>query len=170
MVAIVYKTGNLLEASEPMLVHGCNAQGKMASGVAGSIRNRFPFAYEAYMNMFHRDRLDLGSVVWAIHKDQPVIGNAITQEHYGYDGQRYVNYGAIVNCIEEIEKFVRSTQSNSTKDGIELEAFGPIRRVAFPLIGTKLGGGKWSAISDIIQQHSLSFIPVVYLLDGTIPD
>lgn len=169
MVAIVYKTGNLLEASEPLLIHGCNAQGKMASGVAGAIRNRFPFAYEAYMNAFNRDGLDVGSVVWAISKDQPVIGNAITQEYYGYDGQRYVDYDAVRTCIEDVEHFVRATQSNKD-DGIELEAIGPIHRVALPLVGTKLGGGKWSVISQIIETHSLSFIPVVYLLDGKIPD
>ena len=31
---IIYKQGDLLECSEQVIVHGCNAQGVMGSGVA----------------------------------------------------------------------------------------------------------------------------------------
>ena len=37
---IIYKQGDLLEAEEVVIVHGCNAQGVVGSGVALAIRNK----------------------------------------------------------------------------------------------------------------------------------
>jgi hypothetical protein len=38
------------------------------------------------------------------------------------------------------------------------------------LIGSGLAGGKWARISSIIETESKNFTPVVYLLDGVIPE
>ena len=36
--------------------------------------------------------------------------------------------------------------------------------IAMPLIGAGLGGGDWNVISEIIEEESLKFQPVVYEL------
>jgi O-acetyl-ADP-ribose deacetylase (regulator of RNase III) len=43
------------------------------------------------------------------------------------------------------------------------------RSVAFPLIGTGLGGGRWDVISAIIEANAKDFQPIVYSLDGVVP-
>ena len=62
---IEYRTGDLLEAAEPVIVHGCNAQGSMGAGVARAIRDRYPAAYAAYRaahEAYLADRALLGDV------------------------------------------------------------------------------------------------------------
>jgi hypothetical protein len=39
-----------------------------------------------------------------------------------------------------------------------------------PLIGAGLAQGKWSIISQIIEEEMTDVQPVVYLIDGIIPD
>ena len=41
--------------------------------------------------------------------------------------------------------------------------------VAFPLIGSGLGGGSWKKISGIIQDVFTDIVPVVYTIDGIVP-
>ncbi|ESQ88967.1 hypothetical protein ABAC460_14395 [Asticcacaulis sp. AC460] len=48
---IIYKTGDLLEAPERVICHGCNAQGVMGSGIAVPIRNRYPMVFKAYRDL-----------------------------------------------------------------------------------------------------------------------
>ncbi len=156
---IEYQIGDMFAGPEKILVHGCNAQGRMGSGVAKVVRDRFPAAYDAYAKV-HRERgLRLGEVIWAICDDR-IIGNAITQERYGYDGQRYVDYDAIRDAMREVNRFVQQVQSGD----IDIDRIGPVVRVGFPLLGAGLGGGEWSVIAAIIEDKSDCFTPVVYRL------
>ncbi len=43
---INYVNGDLFATDIKTIVHGCNAQGVMGSGVAKSIRENFPKAYD----------------------------------------------------------------------------------------------------------------------------
>lgn len=146
---IIYKTGNLLDATEPAIVHGCNAQGVMGSGVAKAIRDKWPEVYETYRLHHVTRRLWLGSVI-RVRTPEFVILNAITQHQYGRDGSKYVSYDAVAEAFSRI---------NEMGDG----------PVALPLIGAGLGGGKWSILSAIIEAECTSVQPVVYTLDGVIP-
>ena len=49
---ILYKQGDLTQAEEYIIAHGCNAQGKMGSGVAKAIRREFPQAYSYYRSAY----------------------------------------------------------------------------------------------------------------------
>ena len=57
---IVYKVGDITEAPEVVIVHGCNTQGAMGSGVAKAIRRKYPWAYEAYIDAYIKVGLDMG--------------------------------------------------------------------------------------------------------------
>lgn len=130
--------GNLLDA-KGIILHGCNAQGVMGSGVALAIRNKWPGAYEKYkahcsdLEVHPRDFL--GDVVWYSEGDV-VIGNCITQEFYGRNGRRFVSYDAVDKCMEEV--------------GL-VAAQSPQLDINFPLIGCGLGGGYWPVVREIIE-------------------
>jgi hypothetical protein len=57
---IIYKQGDLLDCIEKVIVHGCNAQGVMGSGVALAIRKKYPDAARAYFDMKDKGRMQLG--------------------------------------------------------------------------------------------------------------
>ena len=145
---IIYKKGNLVEAAEDAIAHGCNAQGVMRSGVAKAIRETFPLAYDAY-NALHKHNnsgLSLGVAQYVQTKNKYIV-NCITQEFYGRDGKQYVDYDAIRSCMKDMNQSFLSAQVES---------------VALPKIGSGLGGGDWDIIAKIIEEEFVDIQPVVY--------
>lgn len=154
---IEYRKGNLFEGTETVIIHGCNAQGKFASGFAGAVRERHPFAYEAYMETARTSKLILGSIIWASEGNLS-IANAITQQHYGRDGKQYVSYDAIRLAMETINL--------AAQDGIPFSVNrNGFDRIAMPLIGASLGGGDWNVISEIIEKACTHVKPIVYHIE-----
>jgi O-acetyl-ADP-ribose deacetylase (regulator of RNase III) len=167
---VEYVKGDLIQGKQAMIVHGCNAQGVMGAGVALAIKQRLPFAFEAYhMTLKHEGSLRLGQVVWGINigwrglptlrpSDMPkpplernrIVGNAITQQHWDPSkaiGGRQVDYDAVRTCFKTINDFARMTQQpESPHNGqdrpiIDIAAIGPITRVGMPRIGAGRGAG-----------------------------
>ncbi len=151
---IIYKKGNLITASELVIVHGCNNRGVMGSGVARDIRRIFPEAYQLYKNYFKDCGLDMGEVIW-VYEIQKWIGHCITQDGYGKDGKKYVSYDAIRRCMRNINH----------SGHLKVAHDNTLLNVAMPLIGAGLGGGDWNIISKIIEEESLQFQPIVYELE-----
>jgi O-acetyl-ADP-ribose deacetylase (regulator of RNase III) len=135
-MTIIYIRGNLLEAAEPVIVHGCNAHGVMGSGVALAIRNKWPSAFNKYRDKYQTNGLSLGEVIFANVEDK-WIANAITQQNFGSDGQRYVDYEAVESCLRQVKNF--------------MEVYG-YDSLAMPKIGAGLGGGDWTVIENIITK------------------
>ncbi len=165
-MTIQYRTGDLLSASEPAIVHGCNAQGVMGAGVARAIRKRYPQAFSAYVNRFATHGLELGETIW-VDCDPHVVINAITQDHYGRGPRRYADYDAIERAFRRIDKVALATQAYS---GGRATPPKVIDAVGMPLIGAGLAGGSWSRIAHIIETCAVHFQPVVYLIDGRVPE
>ncbi len=141
---IQYIKGDLMTAKEPYILHGCNSCGVMGSGVANLIRIHYPEAYLSYVKTFNKSGLALGKVFFVSTEGKTII-NAITQENFGRDGAKYVCYDAIRNVMKDVNKHI------------------PVwSKVAMPKIGAGLGGGDWKIISEIIEQESTQFFPVVY--------
>ena len=158
---IIYKHGDLMAASERFIVHGCNAQGVMGSGVAKLIRDKYPQAYNEYVDVHRTSGLLLGQTIWVNTHPHTII-NAITQQNYGRDENVvYVSYDAIAAVFRQI---------NATAGMPPSDAFGEVDAVALPLIGAGLANGRWSIISKIIEEEATNFQPVVYLVDGIVPD
>lgn len=123
-----------------VIVHGCNAQGRMASGFAKELRARFPGAYDEYMKVHDSTGLSLGeNVMYIDETENVIICNSITQDRYGYDGKKYVSYDGIDVCFEKLNEVLKQLGKNV--------------HVHFPLIGADLGGGNWNVISEIIESR-----------------
>jgi O-acetyl-ADP-ribose deacetylase (regulator of RNase III) len=147
---IEYITGDLFSTHIRTIVHGCNAQGVMGSGVAKIVREQYPEAYLAYRKVYesatdkHLSSLPLGAVYYSESRGK-IILHAITQKFYGRDNRRYVSYDAISEAMKRI---------NSME----------ITEIAMPQIGAGLGGGDWTVISAIIESELKSVKPYVYIL------
>jgi len=154
-----YVVGDLTQAPESIIAHGCNAQGVMGSGVAKAIRERFPFAYEEYRRAYEGKStqvvvpLQVGMVIWAMGHKNCLIANCITQEFYGSDGTQYCSYEGIRSCFKNIHAQLYYSKRKS---------------LAIPKIGAGLGGGDWAIIENIINTElkSLPDVDVVcYVLN-----
>jgi O-acetyl-ADP-ribose deacetylase (regulator of RNase III) len=141
---VAYIKGDLLSSKATVIVHGCNAQKKMNSGVAKAVREKWPEVYKRYMET---EYLKLGCVQ-VVRVGGQYIVNAITQDQYGYDGNKYVSYDAIDSCMSKLAKLFPESSA----------------MIAMPKIGAGLGGGNWQVIETIINQH-LKDRALVYVLD-----
>lgn len=134
---IIYKRGDLFTTTDKIIVHGCNMQYTFGSGVARLVRDNYSEAYEEYLK---QPELQLGSISYAESRGK-IIVNAITQQFYGRDGRRYVDYNAIRSCMQKVKELAFTTFSTSN--------------VSIPKIGAGLGGGDWEVISSILNEDEI---------------
>src|SRR5437764_15078672 len=78
-----------LQGRFDVIVHGCNCQCAMGKGIALSVKNQFPEAYDADLKTTKGDRGKLGTITVA-EIERPTarfsVVNAYTQFHYRGDG------------------------------------------------------------------------------------
>jgi O-acetyl-ADP-ribose deacetylase (regulator of RNase III) len=120
-----------------VIVHGANCQCAMGAGIAKSIREAFPEAYEADLATAKGDRAKLGTISFApITRNGRTfeIVNAYTQFHYRGAGVR-VDYDAVRSAMRQVK------QRFATK------------RIGYPRIGAGLARGDWTQISRIIDEE-----------------
>ncbi len=146
---IEYRKGNLFETDILHIVHGCNAQGVMGSGVAKIVKEQYFDAYKFYAEQYDEHGLKLGDVQF-VPANGKVIVNAITQENFGRTGAKFVDYNAVANCMKTINTVLKLSGET---------------HVAMPQIGAGLGGGDWTVIASIIESELQDVQPVVYILD-----
>lgn len=133
--------GDIFKLMQPgdAMVHGCNAQGVMGSGIAATVRDLYPGAYDYYRKVFQERGLKLGEIIdYFDPKDRVWILNGITQNLYGRDGSRFVSYDAVAEVFSEIARSYQHAQ---------------IKNLFLPLIGAGLGGGNWKIIQTIVEQE-----------------
>ena len=132
-MSVHFEIGNLLDAPVDYICHQVNCQGRMGSGIAKQIRDRWPVVYDSY--------IQVASPVWlgciqkvVVDISQKTVINMFAQEHYGYDGKRYTSYDAFWACLGGI----RDSVPKGSKIGF------PYR------IGCGLGGANWQVIETMI--------------------
>jgi len=134
--------GNLIDMAEAgqfdIIVHGCNCQNTMGSGIAKEIRERYPRAYEvdsSSVYTYQNPVLKLGN--FTVVADNPIdpkfeIVNAYTQLHYLPRGVDHFDY-------ESFKIILR-----------KLAVIAPDARYGFPYIGMGLAGGDPDEIKKIL--------------------
>ena len=119
-----------------LIIHGCNCFCTMGAGIALSIRNHFPEAYEADSNTQTGDKEKLGSFSFATvtrGNHTITIVNAYTQYHWDGEGV-LLDYTALEKCLRAIKiKFTG-------------------KRIGYPKIGAGLARGDWERIQTIIDK------------------
>src|SRR5687767_8866212 len=134
-------TGDLLRMATDgrfdVIVHGCNCQCAMGKGIALSIKQQFPEAYDADLRTTKGDPEKLGTFTAAeIHRPPArfTVVNAYTQFHYRGDGV-LADYNALRSAFRLIK-----------------QRFGG-RRIGYPKIGAGLAMGDWGTIADIVDDE-----------------
>lgn len=140
---VKYVKGNLLDSNCDYICHQVNCRGRMGSGIAKQIRERFPEVYDHYRTRYEHaiqirlnpDKM-LGSSDIVRRKDgKGYIVNMYSQRSYGYDGKRYTSYKAFTFILEQLKKEIPTECT-----------------IGFPKnIGCGLGGGDWKVISNLIE-------------------
>ena len=145
--------GNLLDSDCDYICHQVNCQGRMGSGIAKAIRDKWPVVYTEYINKYKetQDKVlrDCGSFEFMPDVSEVLLGqiqlvdvsekqsviNMFAQQFYGYDGQRYTSYDAFDTCIQAIKEHIPKGSS-----------------IGFPYkIGCGLGGANWRVIHAMIE-------------------
>ena len=135
---IKYKIGDITNAEENIICHQVNCQGKMNSGVAKAIREKWPVVYAAYINCYETlpQTMLLGeSQLVRVEEDKDVV-NMFAQDDYGYDGKRYTSYDAVWRCLCRLRSDV----------GKDLSFALPYK------IGCVRGGAHWPVIQKMIEE------------------
>ena len=166
--------GNLLDSDCHFICHQVNCQGKMNSGVAKAIREKWPKVYENYKEWYigyeawahaHQNQeyeyqpadAMLGSIqVVALYEkynllragEHQYVINMAAQNGYGYDGKRYTSYDAFWSCLGKIKDIAPKGTT-----------------IAFPKnIGCCRGGANWEVIRTMIEE-ALGYDYEVYIYE-----
>ncbi|MEM6265061.1 MAG: macro domain-containing protein [Bacteroidota bacterium] len=118
-----------------VIVHGCNCFCTMGAGIAKTIKQAFPAAYQADLATVTGDQAKLGTISFAeafIGDHKVIIVNGYTQYHFKGPGRK-VDYDAVRGVFAVVK---------SQFSGL---------RIGYPAIGAGLGGGDWKIISRIID-------------------
>ena len=164
---INFRNGNLLDADVEYICHQVNCQGRMGSGIAKSIRERWPVVYDEYRAKFDEmeeklievcgsweSQVDvsdvlLGDVQLVRVGDNKTVVNLFAQQYYGYDGKRYTSYDAFWTCLGKMRETV------------------PVgAKIGFPdHIGCGLGGANWEVILTMIEEALNGYDVYIYKLE-----
>ena len=145
MIKII--NGDLLKSGADIICHQVNCQGKMNSGVAKQIREKWPEVYEQYIKAFaqvsNSSSLLGNAQTVLVDGNKRIIFNLFAQDNYGYDGKQYTDVQALKSCFEDLVSQVK-----------ELEKLCKcVLRIAIPYkIGCVRGGANWDEVYAIIEE------------------
>jgi O-acetyl-ADP-ribose deacetylase (regulator of RNase III) len=158
--------GSLLDANCDYICHQVNCMGKMNSGVAKAIRDKWPIVYNKYYEEcdswhawayahYPQDseqqaaRVMLGRIQLVQVTENQTVINLFGQGSFGYDGKRYTSYDAFWMGLGEIRKCV------------------PVgNTIAFPKnIGCCRGGANWNVIKTMIAEALHDYEVYIYELE-----
>lgn len=125
-----------LDKKFDVIIHGCNCHCAMGAGIAKTIRNVFPEAYQADCQTPKGDRAKLGTISTATvnrNGHDITIVNAYTQFNWHGSGV-LADYQAIESCMREVKRKFSG------------------KKIGYPLIGAGLAGGDWKVICEIIDR------------------
>lgn len=134
-----YTKGDLLQATERLIAHGCNAQGVMGSGVALAIDKAFPEATKPYFDAASKVHpLPVGATFTGHDKaSNRVVFNAVTQFTMGPPPERYTSYDGLDKAMRIAARIAKLINEPN---------------IAIPRIGAVRGGGDWNVIVAILDR------------------
>ncbi|PSB00137.1 Appr-1-p processing protein [Bacillus halotolerans] len=157
---IKIEKGNILDATEDIIVQQVNCKGVMGAGLAKAILNKYPNVKKEYqsfrnfnLNKGLTDKDLLGLVNYVRVSDGKVIANVFGQiniKKNHFDKTVYTKTEALTRGLKEVKEL--SKQLNKS--------------VAIPYgIGCGLAGGDWNIISELIDSIFSDYNVAIYKLD-----
>ena len=132
--------GDLISLAEEgmfeVIIHGCNCLCNMGSGIAKTIKAKYPQVYKADCETTKGDKEKLGSLTSTVvgYQSSFTVVNAYTQ--YAYSRNKVdVDYDAVRKVFALIKRDFAG------------------KRIGYPLIGAGLAGGDWNIIEAIINDE-----------------
>lgn len=145
--------GDLLESNADIIAHQVNCQGKMNSGIAKQIREKYPEVFKLYKTLCdnyidHKyDLLGMCDVVSI--SNGKYIANLFGQLNYGYDGKQYTNLQALKIAMIKLRNFASKNKT-----------------IAFPYgLASFRGGAKWEDVYAIIKEVFDGYNVEIWRLD-----
>lgn len=153
---LTYKNVDITTITSGFVLHGCNCQGVMGSGVALSIKRKWPEAFTAYRSKVDNTALPhnlLGQTALAKVQDEPliVVVNLFTQFDYGRDNRRYAEITAVRESLKETAMLYRRLGDST-----------------FPVYSVKVGCGLGGLDWDDEVRPVYEFISANYAIPITI--
>lgn len=139
-----------MTCNETIIAHGVNCCGVFNSGVAGAIKDFYPFAKEKYHAKYDTERWNLGEVqLCSDPSTTKQIINCATQSSFGKDPKKqYASYEAIKTCMQKVKNYAK--ERNLT--------------IAIPKIGCGLGNANWEKVELILLEIFNDYDITVYIL------
>ena len=151
---IFYRIGDLLTAPQTRIAHQVNCRGKMGSGVALAIKQKYPEVYQKYSEackVYKKDFL-YGSCQKIVCKDK-IVYNLFGQDGYGYDGKQYTSYAFLTIALEKMFEKIKSENVLNEKISVAI----PYK------MGCDRGGADWKIVESIIEDLSSKYSIDVYI-------
>lgn len=157
---MIYYSGDVVEyftfmkeskVQPHVLIHGCNCAGVFNSGIAKTIREKFPQVYYDYLKYVKTNNRTniLGNVVSTGFENNCSVVSIFTQLDYGRDPKVvYVNYKALEYALEKIKLLYKDSM------------------IIMPTIGAGLANGDWNVIAEIIEDKLKECSFMVFKLDN----
>ena len=128
--------GDVTEVDCDVILHQVNCKGVMGSGVALTIKQKFPEVYNEYVNFVKKNigasSNLLGSVQLCKTTKGKYVANLFSQDGYGYKGQ-YTDYDALRKGLVKLNELCKG------------------KTIALPYkMGSDRGGGDWNKVLGII--------------------
>lgn len=133
--------GNIIDLAEAghfdVIVHGCNCQNTMGSGLAREIKLRYPGAYQADTCQANIKNNVVGTYSTYCGEKFDIV-NAYTQFHYLPRGVDHFEYEGFSNILTSLAY-----------------RYTPMFSIGFPYIGMGLAGGNPERIIAMLQGFAI---------------
>lgn len=139
---IHHKNGDIFNFTEDAVAHGCNCLSTMASGLAKTVKSKWPELYRADKNDDRPPQEKLGSFSYTMFSDGRYGYNIYSQFSFigRRQGRRDLDYGALLNGLLSVCE--------------DLSLRGK-KSLALPRIGAGLAGGDWLLIENLLEAVSI---------------
>lgn len=146
---VTHKNGDLLTSDCNVICHQVNCQGVMGSGIAKTIRDRYPRVYQQFVRRHQQQGSRLGDIDIIYQEDGTrkfYVINLYSQDKYLPRGVCHTDYDAFKECLRKLKDEITSYGEHC----IPKMKF----KIGFPdHIGCGLAGGDWNIVKGIIEEE-----------------
>lgn len=147
-------TGDILLSKAELLAHGISAHDHFDSGLALSLRERWPAMVKDYRHALHAKDIRTGEI-WSwvgMQEESGVrrIVNLITQDTLGQGPAARPGKATLENVRHALQNLARFIKEEN------------IRSVALPRLATGVGGLEWDDVKPLVEQYLSDLgVPVI---------